>query len=70
MPFRKFPADPNSETREMFSEPAEEQDEKCLVFHIDGGARGNPGPAGYGVLVKDESGKSGARRSIATANCW
>lgn len=28
-----------------------------LVAHIDGGARGNPGPAGYGVLIQDESGK-------------
>src|SRR5438874_8254845 len=28
-----------------------------LVAHIDGGARGNPGPAGYGVLIEDQSGK-------------
>ncbi len=27
-----------------------------LVAHIDGGARGNPGPAGYGVHVLDERG--------------
>jgi ribonuclease HI len=27
-----------------------------LVAHSDGGARGNPGPAGYGVVIKDESG--------------
>ncbi len=26
-----------------------------LVAHIDGGARGNPGPAGYGVVIQDES---------------
>lgn len=25
--------------------------------NIDGGARGNPGPAGYGVIFKDASGK-------------
>jgi len=24
-----------------------------LVAHIDGGARGNPGPAGYGVFIKE-----------------
>jgi len=24
--------------------------------HVDGGARGNPGPAGYGVAIKDASG--------------
>jgi ribonuclease HI len=27
-----------------------------LVGFIDGGARGNPGPAGYGVFIVDESG--------------
>jgi len=28
-----------------------------LVAHIDGGARGNPGPAGYGVSVEDAAGR-------------
>jgi len=28
-----------------------------IVVHIDGGARGNPGPAGYGVVVHDAQGK-------------
>ena len=28
-----------------------------LIAHTDGGARGNPGPAGYGVFIKDETGK-------------
>ena len=28
-----------------------------LVAHSDGGARGNPGPAGYGVVIKDQSGR-------------
>lgn len=28
-----------------------------LVAHIDGGARGNPGPAGYGVLIEDQAGR-------------
>jgi ribonuclease HI len=31
--------------------------EHCLVAFIDGGARGNPGPAGYGVVVQDEAGR-------------
>jgi len=31
--------------------------ERYLIAHIDGGARGNPGPAGYGVVVADSSGK-------------
>lgn len=28
-----------------------------LVIHSDGGARGNPGPAGIGVVISDPSGK-------------
>src|SRR6202795_3613520 len=31
--------------------------------HIDGGARGNPGPAGYGVVVQDPSGRKVAELS-------
>ena len=31
--------------------------EQHLVAHIDGGARGNPGPSGYGVFIQDQSGK-------------
>lgn len=46
-----------AKTQDMFAAPEENQDEKCLVVNIDGGARGNPGPAGYGVVVEDESGK-------------
>jgi ribonuclease HI len=29
----------------------------AMVAYIDGGARGNPGPAGYGVRVEDEHGE-------------
>ncbi len=28
-----------------------------LIIHTDGGARGNPGPAGIGVVIEDEKGK-------------
>jgi ribonuclease HI len=28
-----------------------------LIIHIDGGARGNPGPAGAGVVIKAEDGR-------------
>ncbi len=28
-----------------------------LTVHIDGGARGNPGPAGWGVVVTNDSGE-------------
>lgn len=37
--------------------------ESYLIAHIDGGARGNPGPAGYGVFLKDQSGKKVAALS-------
>jgi ribonuclease HI len=31
--------------------------EKFLIAHTDGGARGNPGPAGYGVVIHDSEGE-------------
>lgn len=31
-------------------------DSKPLVAYIDGGARGNPGPAGFGVRIEDAGG--------------
>ena len=31
--------------------------------HVDGGARGNPGPAGYGVVIQDPTGKKIAELS-------
>src|SRR5947209_7207000 len=30
--------------------------ENYLVAHTDGGARGNPGPAGYGIVIHDARG--------------
>ena len=27
-----------------------------LIIHVDGGSRGNPGPAGAGVVIADEDG--------------
>jgi ribonuclease HI len=33
------------------------------MAHSDGGARGNPGPAGYGVVIQDESGRKVAALS-------
>ncbi len=31
---------------------------KKLIIHTDGGARGNPGPAGIGAIAKDEVGET------------
>ena len=42
-------------TKHLF-EARENPPEHYLVAHSDGGARGNPGPAGYGVVIQDESG--------------
>jgi len=38
-------------------EPRDSPPPRYLIAHSDGGARGNPGPAGYGVVIKNESGK-------------
>jgi ribonuclease HI len=37
--------------------------EKYLIAHTDGGARGNPGPAGYGVVIHDGQGNKVAALS-------
>ena len=47
---------PHSGTRHLF-ETRENPPAHYLVAHSDGGARGNPGPAGYGVVIKDETGR-------------
>src|SRR5437016_13977443 len=44
-------------------ESRENPPEHYLVAHFDGGARGNPGPAGYGVVIKDQSGRKVAALS-------
>jgi ribonuclease HI len=49
-------------TKPLF-EPRENPPEHYLIAHSDGGARGNPGPAGYGVVIKDESGRTVAALS-------
>src|SRR6202140_5527898 len=49
-------------TKHLF-EARENPPEHYLVAHSDGGARGNLGPAGYGVVVQDESGRKVAALS-------
>ena len=51
-----------SATRNLF-EARENPPERYLIAYTDGGARGNPGPAGYGVVIKDESGREVAALS-------
>ena len=49
-------------TKDLFS-AHENPPEHYLVAFSDGGARGNPGPSGYGVLVQDEAGRKVAALS-------
>jgi ribonuclease HI len=43
-------------TSALFPTTESTRPEAYLIAHIDGGARGNPGPAGYGVAVTDALG--------------
>src|SRR5437763_6548164 len=45
------------DTGKLFSESPTQMPAHYLVAHSDGGARGNPGPAGYGVVIHDEGGR-------------
>src|ERR1700676_3824068 len=45
----------------LFSEPtptaaAKPEKSSWINAHCDGGARGNPGPAGYGAVIQDDQG--------------
>jgi ribonuclease HI len=44
----------SSESRNLFSAPKSAP--AAHTAHVDGGARGNPGPSGYGVAVSDAAG--------------
>ena len=54
---------PSQSATRNFFEPRETPPEHYLIAHSDGGARGNPGPAGYGVVIKDEAGRKVAALS-------
>jgi ribonuclease HI len=45
-----------SQSRNLFPSTHAKIPSHYLVAHSDGGARGNPGPAGYGVVIQDEAG--------------
>jgi ribonuclease HI len=51
-----------SGTRHLFNEQ-ETPPARYLVAFSDGGARGNPGPSGYGVVIQNETGKKVAALS-------
>ena len=43
--------------------PSRLNPEKWVIAHCDGGARGNPGPAGYGAVLETEAGEKLAELS-------
>src|SRR5499427_301155 len=53
---------PSTHSSQLF-ESRENPPKHYLIAHSDGGARGNPGPAGYGVVIKDNTGKKVAALS-------
>jgi ribonuclease HI len=53
----------NSETSPELFPAAAKSAMAAYTAHIDGGARGNPGPAGYGVVIQDPQGKKVAELS-------
>ena len=54
---------PSHSARSLFPASHIKAPEHYLIAHSDGGARGNPGPAGYGVVIQDEAGKKVAALS-------
>src|SRR6266478_1401448 len=54
---------PSYPSRSLFSSPHAKAPRHYLIAHSDGGARGNPGPAGYGVVIQDEAGRKVAALS-------
>ncbi len=63
MPFRAFPQKSLFRSQEMPGGNIGTSEQGYLIAYIDGGARGNPGPAGYGVVIEDEIGRPVAQLS-------
>jgi ribonuclease HI len=63
MPIRPFPEKSKYRSQEFIGGAISSDDQGYLVAYIDGGARGNPGPAGFGVVVEDEVGRPVAELS-------
>ena len=52
----------------LFEAPDPASSERWFTAHCDGGSRGNPGPSGYGAIVKDSQGRVVARLSDFLGN--
>ncbi len=57
MAIRPFPGKSRYHSQEFIGGPITSLDQGYLVANVDGGARGNPGPAGFGVVIEDEVGR-------------
>jgi ribonuclease HI len=57
-----MPSSSRTGTRDLFTN-REDPPELHLIAYSDGGARGNPGPAGYGVVIQDQGGRKVASLS-------
>ena len=51
---------PRPHSDSLFPTRQSDTPDEYLLAHIDGGSRGNPGPAGYGVVITDQD-----RRKVA-----
>jgi probable phosphoglycerate mutase len=63
MPIRPSPQESLFDSDEVVAHATKSAPTGSLVAHIDGGARGNPGPAGYGVAIQDGTGRPVAELS-------
>jgi ribonuclease HI len=57
MAIHPFPERSRYRTQEFIGAPISSLEQAYLIAYVDGGARGNPGPAGYGVVIEDELGR-------------
>ena len=64
MPFRTFPKKKVSGAGELFAAEKSSAPPECVTAFTDGGARGNPGPAGAGIFIQDANGKTLAEISL------
>lgn len=55
-------------SQELFAAPPSRTPHDYILARVDGGARGNPGPAGYGVLIEDRAGRKLAELSHFLGN--
>jgi ribonuclease HI len=63
MAIRPFPQKSQFRSKEFIGGATFSDEQGYVVAHIDGGARGNPGPAGYGAVIEDEVGRPVAKLS-------